>query len=446
MTRLLHRQIHQAFPAATGGEREHLFGPDGKRYIDASGGAAVSCLGHQHPEVIAAMHAQLDRLAYAHTGFFTTDVAEELGEELIAHAPQGLSHVYLVSGGSEAMEAALKLARQYFVERGEPQRRHFIARRQSYHGNTLGALAVGGNAWRRKQFAPLLIETHYIDPCYEYRYRLMGESLEDYGRRSADQLEAQLRELGPENVIAFVAEPVVGATLGAVPAAPGYFKRIREICDRHGILLILDEVMCGMGRTGSLHACEQEGIAPDLMAVAKGLGGGYAPIGATYVGRHIYDAIAQGSGAFQHGHTYMGHPLACSAALAVQRIIRRDGLLKNVRERGLQLAQALRERLTSHPHVGNIRGRGLFQGIELVADRDTKIPFDSKEKIHARIKAEALARGLMVYPMGGTIDGSTGDHVLLAPPFISTAEVIDTIVDRLGEAVDAATMAHAVPA
>lgn len=446
MTRLLHRQIHHVFPVAAGGEREHLLGADGKRYIDASGGAAVSCLGHQHPEVIAAMHEQLDRLAYAHTGFFTSDVAEELGEELIAHAPQGLSHVYLVSGGSEAMEAALKLARQYFVERGEPQRRYFIARRQSYHGNTLGALAVGGNAWRRKQFAPLLIETHYIDPCYEYRYRNMGESLEDYGRRAADQLEAQLRELGAENVIAFVAEPVVGATLGAVPAAPGYFKRIREICDRYGILLILDEVMCGMGRTGSLHACEQEGVAPDLMAVAKGLGGGYAPIGATYVGKHIYDAIAKGSGAFQHGHTYMGHPLACSAALAVQRIIRRDGLLKNVRERGQQLAQALHERFSKHPHVGNLRGRGLFQGIELVADRDTKIPFDAKDKIHARIKTEALARGLMVYPMGGTIDGSIGDHVLLAPPFISTAEVIDTIVDRLGEAVDAATMAHAVPA
>ena len=446
MTCLLHRQIHHVYPAAAAGQREYLFGADGTRYIDASGGAAVSCLGHQHPEVIAAMHAQLDCLAYAHTGFFTTAVAEELGEELIAHAPQGLSHVYLVSGGSEAMEAALKLARQYFVERGEPQRRHFIARRQSYHGNTLGALSVGGNAWRRQQFAPLLIESHYIDPCYEYRYRHAGESLEDYGRRSANQLEAQLIELGPENVIAFVAEPVVGATLGAVPAAPGYFKHIREICDRYGILLILDEVMCGMGRTGSLHACEQEGVAPDLMAVAKGLGGGYAPIGATYVARHIYDAITEGSGAFQHGHTYMGHSLACSAALAVQRIIRRDDLLENVRERGRQLAQALRERFAEHPHVGDIRGRGLFQGIELVTERDTKTPFEAKRKIHAKIKAEALARGLMVYPMGGTIDGSAGDHVLLAPPFISTAEIIDAIVGRLGEAVDAATMAHTVAA
>jgi adenosylmethionine-8-amino-7-oxononanoate aminotransferase len=440
MTRLLHRQIHHTYPAAVGGEREYLFDTNGKRYIDASGGAAVSCLGHQHPDVLAAMHRQLDRLAYAHTGFFTSAVAEELGEELISHAPEGMSHVYLVSGGSEAMEAALKLARQYFVERGQTQRRHFIARRQSYHGNTLGALAVGGNAWRRKQFAPLLVESHYIDPCYEYRYRHPGESLEAYALRAADQLEAKLLELGPESVIGFVAEPVVGATLGAVPAAPGYFKRIREICDRHGILLILDEVMCGMGRTGSLHACTQEGVAPDLMAVAKGLGGGYAPIGATYVGRHIYDAIGEGSGAFQHGHTYMGHPLACAAALAVQQIIRRDHLLENVRVRGLQLEQGLRERFAKHPFVGDIRGKGLFLGVELVADRDTKEPFEPRQKIHAKIKIEALARGLMVYPMGGTIDGSAGDHVLLAPPFISSADVIDTIVERLAVAIDAATL------
>lgn len=442
MTYLLHRQIHHDYPLAVAGQREYLFDAEGKRYIDASGGAAVSCLGHQHPEVIAAMQAQMEALCYAHTSFFTTAVAEELGEELIAHAPPGMSHVYLVSGGSEAVEAALKLARQYFVERGEPQRRYFIARRQSYHGNTLGALAVGGNAWRRQQFAPLLMESHFIDPCYEYRYRHDGETAEEYGRRAADELEAKLLELGPESVIAFVAEPVVGATLGAVPPAPGYFRRIREICDRHGILLILDEVMCGMGRTGTLHACEQEGIAPDLMTVAKGLGGGYAPIGATFVGAKIYDAIAQGSGVFQHGHTYVGHPLACAAALTVQRIVRRDKLLQNVQERGAQLMQGLRERFGDHPHVGDIRGRGLFQGVELVAERDTKQPFDAKQKIHARVKQEALARGLMVYPMGGTLDGSIGDHVLLAPPFISGADTIGAIVERLGDAIDAATGYH----
>jgi adenosylmethionine-8-amino-7-oxononanoate aminotransferase len=439
MTYLLHRQIRHDYPQAVAGQREYLFDADGKRYIDASGGAAVSCLGHQHSEVIAAMQAQMEALCYAHTGFFTTPVAEELGEELIAHAPPGMSHVYLVSGGSEAVEAALKMARQYFTERGEPQRRRFIARRQSYHGNTLGALAVGGNAWRRAQFAPLLIESHYIDPCYEYRYRLAGETAEEYGRRAANELETRLLELGPESVIAFVAEPVVGATLGAVPPAPGYFQRIREICDRYGILLILDEVMCGMGRTGTLHACEQDGIAPDLMTVAKGLGGGYAPIGATFVGAKIYDAVAGGSGVFQHGHTYIGHPLACAAALTVQRIVRRDNLLQNVRERGTQLMQGLRERFAGHPHVGDIRGRGLFQGIELVEERDTKQPFDAKRKIHARVKAEAMARGLMVYPMGGTLDGSIGDHVLLAPPFIAGEDTIAAIVERLGDAIDAAT-------
>lgn len=440
MSHLLHRQIRQAYPRAVSGNGMFITDADGRAYLDGCGGAAVSCLGHQHPEVLAAMREQLDKLAYAHTSFFTTSVAEALGDELMAHAPPGMSHVYLVSGGSEAVEAALKMARQHFVERGEPGRRHFIARRQSYHGNTLGALAVGGNAWRRAQFAPILIDGSYIDPCYEYRYRHADESPEAYGQRSADALEAKIAELGADTVIAFVAETVVGATLGAVPPAPGYLRRIRDICDRHGILLILDEVMCGMGRTGTLHACEQDGVAPDLMTVAKGLGGGYAPIGATFVGKKIYDSFASGSGMFQHGHTYVGHPLACAAALSVQRVIREQKLLANVHVRGAQLAHGLRERFGAHPFVGDIRGRGLFWGIELVADRSTRQPFDPARKLHARIRAEAMARGLMVYPMGGTIDGRNGDHVLLAPPFIANAGHIDTIVDRLGEAVDAATL------
>ena len=439
MTHLLHRQIHHRYPQAVSGQGVYLFDRNGKRYIDASSGAAVSCLGHQHPRVLAAMHEQLDQLAYAHTSFFTSPAAERLGDELLEHAPAGMSHVYLVSGGSEAVEAALKMARQYFVERGEPGRRHFIARRQSYHGNTLGALGVGGNAWRRKQFAPLMVDSHFIDPCYAYRLRGADESPEDYGRRAADQLEAKILELGAENVIAFIAEPVVGATLGAVPAVPGYFSRIRKICDRHGILLILDEVMCGMGRTGTLHACEQENIVPDLMTVAKGLGGGYAPIGATFVGRHIFDAIASGSGMFQHGHTYVGHPLACAAALAVQQVIRTEDLLKNVNARGRQLGEALQARFGRHPHVGDIRGRGLFWGLELVADRRKKTSFDPAEKLHARIRTEAMERGLLVYPMGGTIDGRLGDHVLIAPPFICTPEIIDAIVERLGDSIDRAT-------
>jgi adenosylmethionine-8-amino-7-oxononanoate aminotransferase len=438
MTHILHRSPNAVMPVAVSGSGVEIVDADGRRYLDASGGAAVSCLGHGHPDVLAAMRRQLDALAYAHTGFFTTEVAERLADRLIEDAPPGLSHVYLVSGGSEAIEAALKMARQYFVEMGEPQRRHVIARRQSYHGNTLGALAVGGNAWRRAQFEPLLIETHHIDPCYAYRMQREGETDADYVARAAQALEDKLLEIGPGRVIAFVAETVVGATAGAVPSVGDYFKRIRAICDRYGVLLILDEVMCGMGRTGTLHACEQEGIAPDLMAVAKGLGGGYQPIGAVMLTQQIYEAFAGGSGAFQHGHTYMGHSIAAAAALAVQEVIRRDGLIANVVAMGARLERRLNERFGQHPFVGDIRGRGLFWALELVRDRASKHPFEPALKLHARIKREAMALGLMVYPMGGTVDGVNGDHVLLAPPFIVEGSQIDKIVERLGRAVDAA--------
>ncbi|WP_274426950.1 aspartate aminotransferase family protein [Chelativorans sp. YIM 93263] len=439
MTRILHRQIHADLPTAVRGEGVRIFDSEGKAYIDASGGAAVSCLGHSHPDVVAALKSQADKLAYAHTSFFTNEPAEALAEKLVKAAPDGISHVYFVSGGSEANEAALKMARQYFVEKGEDQRRNIIARRQSYHGNTLGALATGGNEWRRAQFQPLLIDTHHIDPCYAYRYQQPGESLEAYGQRAAQQLEDKILELGAHTVMAFVAEPVVGATAGAVPAVPGYFKRVREICDRYGVLLILDEVMCGMGRTGTLFACEQEGIAPDLISIAKGLGGGYQPIGAVLLSQQIFSAFESGSGLFQHGHTYMGHPVACAASLAVQEVIERDDLLSNVREMGGYLRERLESRFGNHPHVGDIRGRGLFLGVELVTDRASKEPFDPALKVHARVKTEAMARGLMVYPAGGTIDGKRGDHVLLAPPFIIDRQIADTIVERLGEAVDAAT-------
>lgn len=438
MTHVLHRQIHHDYPVAESANGIYVRDTSGKDYIDASGGAAVSCLGHSHPDIIAAMRAQLDRLEYAHTSFFTSQVAEQLADELVSHAPAGLGHAFFVSGGSEAIEATLKLARQYFVERGELQRRFLIARRQSYHGVTLGALAVGGREWQRRQFSPLLIETHHVSPVYEYRGRLIDETPEAYGERLAQEIEAKVAELGGENVLAFVAETVVGATLGAVPAVPGYFKRIREICDRHGILLILDEVMCGIGRTGTLHACEQEGVRPDILAIAKGLGGGYAPIGAILLHDRIFKAVADGSGAFQHSHTYTGHPLACAAALAVQQVIQRDDLLANVRRQGGWLAKRLQERFGNHPFVGDVRGRGLLQAIEIVADRGTKKPFDPQRKLHAQIKRKAMARGLMVYPMGGTADGARGDHVLLAPPFIVNSSAIDTIVERLGDAVDAA--------
>jgi adenosylmethionine-8-amino-7-oxononanoate aminotransferase len=437
MTRVMHRQLRRTLPVAVAGQGAWLVDAEGRRYLDASGGAAVSCLGHSHPDVLAAMHAQLDALAYAHTSFFTTEVAERLADVLVAGAPPGIGHVYFLSGGSEAIEAALKLARQYFIEIGQPQRRHFIGRRQSYHGNTLGALAVGGNAWRRAPFAPLLIDVTHVAPCYEYRDRRASETSDEYGARLAAELSRAIDAVGGSNVIAFVAETVAGATLGAAPAVPGYFRRVREICDCHGILLVLDEVMCGMGRTGTLHAVEQEGIAPDLLTVAKGLGAGYAPIGAMLVSDGIHDAIANGSGAFQHGHTYIGHALACAAALAVQQVIRRDGLLDAVKRQGAALHERLVHALGDHPNVGDIRGRGLLLALELVTDRSARTPFDAGLRVSARLKSAAMARGLCVYPMGGTIDGVEGDHVLLAPPFIVTDEELDLIVARLRDAIEA---------
>jgi adenosylmethionine-8-amino-7-oxononanoate aminotransferase len=438
MTHVFHRHLRVTPPTAVSGRGMFIRDAGGKEYLDACGGAAVSCLGHGHPDVLAAIHAQVDKLAYAHTSFFTTESAEALADQLIRTAPAGMSHAYVVSGGSEAVEASLKMARQYFVEIGQPQRSLFVARRQSYHGNTLGALAVGGNEWRRRQFGPLLIDVEHVAPCYPYRDQQAGETSEAYGRRLADELDRTLLRLGPDKVIAFVAETVGGATAGVLVPAPGYFKAIREVCDRHGCLLILDEVMAGMGRCGTLHACEQEGIVPDLITIAKGLGGGFQPIGAVLAQQRIVDAMGAGSGFFQHGHTYLGHPVACAAALAVQRVIERDGLLSQVRRRGATLETMLRERFGTHPHVGDIRGRGLFFGIELVADRTTKVPFDPAKQLHARVKREGMARGLMTYPMGGTIDGRQGDHILLAPPFIVGDEHLAEIVRRLREAVDAA--------
>ncbi|KWC77089.1 hypothetical protein WL58_28480 [Burkholderia cepacia] len=438
MTTVFHRAPRATLPVAVAGDGIEIIDSTGKRYIDACGGAAVSCLGHSNQRVIDAIKRQAQQLAYAHTSFFTTDVAEELADRLVEAAPAGLEHVYFVSGGSEAVEAALKLARQYFVEKGEPQRRHFIARRQSYHGNTLGALAIGGNAWRREPFLPLLIEAHHVSPCFAYRDQLAGETDEAYAQRLADELEQKIVELGADNVAAFVAETVVGATAGAVPPVRTYLKKIRAVCDKYGVLLILDEIMSGMGRTGYLYACDEDGVAPDLLTIAKGLGAGYQPIGATLVSDRIYRTIVDGSGFFQHGHTYLGHATACAAALEVQRVIAEEKLLDNVKARGEQLRASLREHYGAHPHVGDVRGRGLFVGVELVRDRDTKVTFDPALKLHAAVKREAMQRGLMVYPMGGTIDGVHGDHILVAPPFICTAQQIDAIVERLSGAIDAA--------
>ncbi len=427
MSHVFPRHTKAVLPEVARGEGVYLFDTNGQAYFDGSGGAAVSCLGHGDPDVIAAIKGQLDSIAYAHTSFFTSKPAERLADMLIAHAPEGIDRVYPVSGGSEAVEAALKLARQYFVEIGEPQRRHVIARQQSYHGNTLGALATGGNEWRRAPFAPLMVETTHISPCFEYRGRRDDETAADYGLRVANELEDEILRLGEDTVFAFVTEPVVGATAGAVPPVEGYFKRIREICDKYGVLLILDEVMCGMGRTGTLFACEQDGIAPDIVTIAKGLGAGYQPIGAMLCTGKIYEAIENGSGFFQHGHTYIGHPTACAAALAVLGKLTDGGLVERSAMMGARLQAALVDAFGQHPHVGDIRGRGLFRGIELVEDRETKKPFDPSRGINKALKKKCFEAGLICYPMGGTIDGKEGDHILLAPPFILTDDHVGEI-------------------
>ena len=435
MSHVIHRSFRNTPATAVSGLGVTLRDSLGREYLDGSSGAAVSILGHGHPDVIAAMHAQIDRLNYAHTSFFTTEIAEELADELIRSAPQGLSDVYFVSGGSEAVEAALKMTRQYFLEIGQPQRTKFIARRQSYHGNTLGALAVGGNESRRMPYAPILIPMTHVSACYPYRDLHANETDLQYGQRLAAELEATILREGPESVMAFIIETVGGATAGVLTPVPGYLRAVREVLDRHGVLLILDEVMCGMGRTGTLYASEQEGVVPDLVTIAKGLGGGYQPIGAVLVQRKIVEAMSKGSGSFLHGHTYIGHPVACAAALAVQRVIQRDGLVQRVRENGTAFGAMLREQLEDHPHVGDIRGRGLFWGIEFVNDRSTKAPFDPSLQIHAVLKKTAMKNGLLCYPMGGTIDGKRGDHVVLAPPYIATLDELQQIVSRLATSV-----------
>lgn len=437
MSHIIHRNLRRPPPMAAHASGITVTDSAGRTYLDASGGAAVSSLGHAHPDVLAAMHAQIDRNAYSHTAFFSSDAAEQLADNLAFHAPGDLDHVYLVSGGSEAMETALKLARQYWLEAGQPQRTTFLARRQSYHGNTLGALAVGGNEWRRQPFAPLLIDVPRVSPCYEYRGRADGQSTDDYTAALLQELEDAILAAGPETIIGFVAETVVGATAGAVPPTPGYWRGVRALCDQYGLLLILDEVMCGMGRTGTLYAFEQDGVLPDLVVLGKGLGAGYQPIGAVLARTPIVQRLRDGSGAFQHGHTYMGHPVAAAAALAVQKVLQRDCLLGAVTVRGAALKRLLRDAFGNHPHVGDIRGRGLLIALELVADRASKAPFDPAQRLHTVIKDEAMARGLMVYPMGGTIDGRHGDHILLAPPFIATEAELADITSRLADTLSA---------
>jgi len=437
MSRVLHRSSKMTFPKAVSGHGIELTLADGRTVIDASGGAAVACLGHGNTRVAQAMAKQAGTLAYIHTLFFTSEPAEALAELLVGHEPGGLTRAFFVSSGSEAMESALKISRQYHVERGEPERVHYIARKQSYHGNTLGALSVSGHMGRRAIYEPILLPTvSHVAPCFPHHYQLEAETDTQYVQRLADELEAEFQRVGPNKVIAFVAETIVGATSGCVTALPGYFKKMREVCDRHGALLILDEIMCGMGRSGTTHAWEQEGVSPDIQTVAKGLGGGYGSIGAILVGRKVIDVLDAGTGAFVHGHTYQAHPVACAAALEVQRIIQEERLVDNVKAMESVLGDALRRRFADNPYVGDIRGRGLFQAVEFVSDRNVRAPFPRSAQFSEQLKANALAMGLAIYPNGGTIDGQAGDHVIIAPPYNVTPGQIERIVGLLGDAVD----------
>ncbi len=441
VTHILHRQTTHKYPIAVGGEGPYLFDSNGKKYLDASGGAAVSTLGHHHPRVVNSITEQIEKLAFAHSGFFTNEPAESLAAELTARSPSGGGRVVFVSGGSEAIETAIKLARQIQIERGETQRTHYIARRQSYHGSTLGALALGHHASRRAPYEPLLggglglSNVSHISPCYAYRYQ--GDDSEElYSGKAAAELEQEILKIGPEKVAAFFAETVSGSSLGAVPPTKAYFSEIRRICDEYGVLLVLDEIMCGMGRTGTMFAAEQENIVPDFVAIAKGLGAGYQPIGALIIRQDLSEFIDQGSGALHHGHTYMSHATACAGALATLRTIEQETLLENVVSMGEYLKAVLIERFGQHPNIGDIRGRGLFWGLEIVRDRDDKSPFESHLKVASRIKNTAMDQGLICYPGTGNADGINGDHILLAPPFIVQKHHLDELVDRLQKTID----------
>ncbi|NOX70915.1 MAG: aspartate aminotransferase family protein [Gammaproteobacteria bacterium] len=431
MANVFYREPTHTYPIAVRGEGVYLYDASGKQYLDGSGGAAVSSLGHGNATVIQALKDQLDSLAFAHTTFFTNAPQEALAAGLVSKFGEQDAKVYFLSGGSEANEAAIKLARQYWVAKGEEGKHLFLSRRQSYHGNTLGALSLSGNPGRREVFEPLLQDWPKISPCYAYRFKQSGESDVDYGLRCAAELETEIERLGSDNVAAFFAETVTGATMGALPAVEGYFREIREICDRHRVLLILDEVMSGCGRTGSYFAWEQEGIRPDIVTMAKGLGGGYQPIAAALSRGFIQEAIVERFAGFAHGHTYVGHPTACAAGVAVAQVIEERDLLSNVSQVGAYLRAALEDTFSEHPYVGDIRGRGLFIGIELVTDRATRQPPRAELGLPHIIRDLAMENGLICYPAGGTADGRDGVHILLAPPFIYTEAHADELVEKI---------------
>ena len=436
MSSVFYRDFGANYPIAVRGLGMYLYSEAGDQYLDMSGGAAVSCLGHGHEAVVAAIQMQVKDLAFAHTAFFTNASQESLAERLASRFSEPGSRIYFSCGGSEANETALKLAWQYWEALGRLEKTSIISRHFSYHGNTLGALSVTGNLSRRAHYERVLYDWPRIAPCYAYRHQSAGETDNVYGLRVAGELETAIEKAGAENVAAFIAEPVVGATLGAVASVGGYFREIRRICDKHDVLLIADEVMCGSGRTGSFFAHKQDDVVPDIVTMAKGLGGGYQPIAATLTRKHVSDAIATLAEGFAHGHTYIGHATACAAAVAVQKSLDEQDLLTNVVAMGDELFSMLRSTLGDNPHVGDIRGRGLFAGIELVADKETKEPFPAEDKLVSKIKAAAMEAGLICYPAGGSADGKRGVHILLAPPFIVERKHLDEAASKLNTIFD----------
>jgi len=433
---LFPRSFRWDYPRAVQGEGCYIFTSDGRRYLDAAGGAAVVNIGHGVASVAEAMAEQARRLAFAHTAQFHTDVAEQLARRLRALAPAGLraeARVFFTSGGSEATETAIKLCRQYFLERGEPQRTRVVARWQSYHGATLGALSLSGNVRRRELYQPLLHDWGHIAPCYCYRCPL-SLTYPACGLACADELEKLLQAVDPETVAAFIFEPVVGATLGAVAPPDGYLPRIAEICRNHRILLIADEVMTGLGRTGKVFSVEHWGVTPDVILLGKGVAGGYAPLGAVFVAGHIVQTIAAGSGVLHHGFTYNAHPVAMAAGLAVLDYLEQNRLFERVAPAGQALLRAL-EPLRDSPIVGDVRGLGLLLGVEFVRCRNTREPFPVEVRVAERVYRAALEEGLTTYPMQGAADGHRGDHILLAPPFVISSEETRDLARMLAAAI-----------
>jgi adenosylmethionine-8-amino-7-oxononanoate aminotransferase len=429
MSSVFHRSPGHRYPVAVKARGMYITDAAGREYLDMSGGAAVSGLGHGHPDILAALHAQLDQLAFAHTAFFTNEPQEYLAARLAGRFGDPAARSYFTSGGSEANETALKLAWQYHQARGQGQRKVVISREHSYHGNTFATLSVSGHPGRRKASAAPLLDWPRIAPCYALRNQRADESLDDYALRAANELELAIERVGAENVSAFICEPVVGSALGAVAAAPGYLRRIREICDRHGVLWIADEIMCGSGRTGTWFAHEHDGVKPDIVTLAKGIAGGYLPLAATVIAGPVAQVMEQAG--FVHGHTYVGHAAACAVGGAVQRVVDRDGLLQRAQAIGGELGGLLNEHFGSHPNVADIRGRGAFWALELVADRDSMAGFSGQAGLEVRLRNAALAQGMVCYPGSISVDGATVPHILLAPPLIAQPVHFEQCAERL---------------